>query len=189
MDKQKAINQFQQRVQTFLANNQSWRAETERMRDIYNGYPANGDNEVNYTWQKLNNKQASLKRTIIQPVKISLAPAYCRAVCGSLLRDRKRVAAINMSSTTTLNEDADVMDDMFQAFEEMTQVDSVKYRMVTEAAIGGVGASIFYLDMTVKQAPFGVPMEDEKQYVFFDKGRNGNLSSDEISWCGYADPV
>lgn len=190
MDKQRVIEQFQRRVSGFLSDSDEWRRESERMRDIYNGYPANGDNSENYTWKKLNpSNRDTLKRTTVEPVKISLAPAYCRAVCGSLLRDRKRVAAINMSNTTSLSREADVMDDMFQALEEMTQVDSVKYRMVTEAAITGVGASVFYLDMTVKQAPFGVPMEEEKQYVFFDKGRNGKLDSDEIAWCGYADPV
>lgn len=188
MDYDKVIDHFQRRVSGFLTHADEWRSESEKMRDIYNGYPANSDNAENYTWKKLNSAGA-LKRTTVEPVKISIAPAYCRAVCGSLLRDRKRVAAVNMSNTTSLNADADVMDDMFQAFEEMTQVDTVKYRMVTEAAITGVGASVFYLDMTVKQAPFGVPMEEEKQYIFFDRGRNGSLASDEIAWCGYADPV
>jgi hypothetical protein len=188
VDKERVVRQFQQRVQAFLSHNDEWRAESERMRDIFNGYPAYKQGGDNYQWKKLNDG-TRVKRMAVEPVKISLAPAYCRAVCGSLLRDRKRVAAVNMSSTTALSADADVMDDMFQALEEVTQVESVKYRMVTEAAITGVGGSVFYLDMTVKQAPFGVAMEEDKQYIFFDKGRNGRLDSDEIAWCGYADPV
>ena len=188
MDKEKVVRQFQQRVQSFLSHNDEWRSESERMRDIFNGYPAYKQGGDNYQWKKLNDG-TRVKRIAVEPVKISLAPAYCRAVCGSLLRDRKRVAAVNMSSTTELSADADVMDDMFQALEEVTQVESVKYRMVTEASVTGVGGSVFYLDMTVKQAPFGVAMEEDKQYIFFDKGRNGRLDSDEIAWCGYADPV
>jgi len=117
----------------------------------------------------------------------NIAAPYVRAAVGMMTKGRKNFEAY--STDRQFGVEADVMGDTMQWATTVSRFDAKMALCVDDAMTRGVGATVSYLDFTHEQYAGGLPVVQKKHHVFFDRGGRDDLSSSNMGWCGYADPI
>jgi hypothetical protein len=186
---ERICSDFTQRVTSFFDSTEDWRRESAICWEFYDHHPTEQqgfDTLDNGHTGKLNQRQIpnpSKKVAANAPV----VTAYINAVVGLLLRDQKRIVAYSVDDGEDAEESG--LNKGFRYFDSVTHRPDVKTEQTTAASVQGVGATVTYLDFTIDNAIAGQPVYEEKEMVFFDRSMGGKLQSDQLGWCGYAEPM
>jgi hypothetical protein len=186
---QKICDDFARRVPNFYDTTEDWRQESAIMDEYYDHHPTEtGGFDVtdNGSAGKLNQK------VVPNPTKrvaanASVVTAWINGIVGLLVRDQKQIVAY--SANEKEEPEAHGLNKGFRYFDAVTHRPHVKTEMLTSSCIRGVGATVTYLDFSIDGAIAGQPVYEEKENIFFDKSYNGKLYSDQMGWCGYAEPM
>ena len=185
--KERVALDFTKRMQRFFADTHDWRKESAIMQAVYDGHPTlRNKNSYNAIWERLNpHKQNKGKQRT--PTHAPMASAYINYVCGTMLQDEKQLIAY--ASSDGIDPKAATMNKGLKYIEAETGRRDIKYDQLLSASVHGIGGTVASLDFTIDDSPFGYPVYEHKDDVFFDTGLKGVVDSDMISWCGYADAM
>lgn len=117
----------------------------------------------------------------------SIAPAYLRAAIGMALKASKKFSAY--STDPMFRNEVDIMNDGMQWAAKRSKYTAQKGLAFEDACVRGTGATVTYLDFSLRDYPFGVPVTQRKFHIFYDRGGMDDVSSGNTGWCGYADPM
>jgi hypothetical protein len=178
---------FTKRMQRFFADTHDWRKESAIMQAVYDGHPTlRNKNSYNAIWERLNpHKQNKGKQRT--PAHAPMASAYINYVCGTMLQDEKQLIAY--ASSDGIDPKAATMNKGLKYIEAETGRRDIKYDQLLSASVRGIGGTVASLDFTIDDSPFGYPVYEHKDDIFFDTGLKGVVDSDMISWCGYVDAM
>lgn len=182
----KIAQEFSTRITDFYAQTNNWRRESEIMRRFYAGHPTQ-QSENNHEWKRLNNSTSATHRKDRITATAPIAMAYVNAMIGTMMREERQIVAYSVTDSD--DGEANVITKGARFFDAFTDRHSIKVQQATEAAICGVGATTCSLDFTLPDMPLGSPVYELVHYPFFDRGRNGDLASDKIGYCGYSLPM
>lgn len=180
---------FSKRMTRFFTDTHDWRRECAVMQAFYDGHPSmgHGNSSYNQIWERLNPHKQGNSRKQRAPANAPIASAYINFVCGTMLQDEKQLVAY--AAHDGIDPKAQTMNKGLKYIEAETGRRDIKYDQLLSASTNGVGGTVASLDFTLDDSPFGYPVYEHKNDVFFDTGLKGVVDSDLISWCGYADPM
>jgi len=188
-DHRKICDDFARRVPNFYDTTQDWRRESAIMDEFYDHHPTElGGFDVtdNGFGGKLN-QRVTPNPTKRVAANASVVTAWVHGVVGLLMRDQKQIVAYSAADKEEV--EASGLNKGFRYFDSVTHRPDVKTEMLTTACVRGASGTVVCLDFTIDNAIAGQPVYEEKENIFFDKSNGGKLFSDQMSWCGYADPM
>lgn len=187
---EKICRDFTRRLTQFFDSTENKRKEDAIMWEYYDYHPTEGQTAeheaLNDFSGKLNSRPV-VKKGGRKAENAPVVSAYINAVVGMMLRDSKRIVAYSSNDKERVESNA--LNKGFRYFDAVTHRKDVKMQQATSTAVTGVGGTVAYLDYTIDGAIAGQPVYEEKDNLFYDRGQGGDLHSDKISWCGYADAM
>jgi hypothetical protein len=188
-DHQKICDDFSRRVPNFYDTTEDWRQESAIMDEFYDHHPTEmgGFDVTDNGFDGKLNQRITPNPTKRVAANASVVTAWVNGVVGLLMRDQKQIVAYSASDKEEA--EASGLNKGFRYFDSVTHRPDVKTEMLTTACVRGASGTVVYLDLTIDNAIAGQPVYEEKENIFFDKSNGGKLYSDQMGWCGYADPM
>lgn len=186
---QKIADDFSFEVDRFLSDADYGMREAATCYAIKDGYStseiaANSDgayqNDLGGTTQP---QQKPDRRAVVA----NIMNPYINAQCGVITKDKVTFTAY--STDPQFSGEVDVGNDVIKWGVENSGYNIALTNTVLDVLVRGIGGSIWTLDFTNEQFPFGVPSVESKYYLFYDRAPGQSLGSHNAAWCGYADPV
>jgi len=168
---------FQQNLNQFFADTNIQRAEMAR------AYAYRDCDQWSLTEY---NERKRLDKSI---TVVNLAAPLVRAVSGTEVLQDKKLDFVALDED--FDADADDIDKAVSYCQHVSGYDSEQSTAREDAATCGIGATVTWLDMSIKGAISGRPIVESipPQFLFYDRSSRGRRLNDRARWAGYADPV
>lgn len=189
MEPTKIVQQFSERITNFYTDMDNFLLESATCWGIYHNTATElfgGANEDQRA-KRLNKGSAELGKSKRIEANVNVTSAYIDAVAGILCGDQKKIVAYVTEGENTAEKEG--LNRGFRYFDAVTSRRSEKIEQTISALVCGVGATASELDFTSVNAIAGKPVYRSKRNIFFDYGKGGRFSSDELDWCGYTDLI
>lgn len=188
MDASKVAEEFSQRVTNFYTDMDNFLVESATCWGIYHDTSSDlfGGGSSPQQAKKLNATDENVTDNRIH-AHVNVTSAYIDAVAGILCGDQKKIVAYVTEGENAVEKEG--LNRGFRYFDAVTSRRSEKIEQTISSLVCGVGATVAELDFSSINAIAGKPVYRNKRNVFFDYGKGGRFSSDELDWCGYTDIV
>jgi hypothetical protein len=189
MDAIKVVEQFSERITNFYTDMDNFLQESATCWGIYHNtsneiFGGTNTNQLPERLNKTGHIQQTNKRI---EANVNVTSAYIDAVAGILCGDQKKIVAYVTEGENTVEKEG--LNRGFRYFDAVTSRRSEKIEQTISSLVCGVGATVAELDFSSVNAIAGKPIYRNKRNVFFDYGKGGRFSSDELDWCGYTDII
>lgn len=120
---------------------------------------------------------------------INMAAPLIRAVSGTEVLQDKKLDYVALDDA--LESDADAIGDAVSYAQYVSGYDAEQSTAREDAATCGIGATVTWLDMSIRGAIAGRPVVERvfPGFLFYDNSSRGVRLNERARWCGYADPV
>lgn len=188
-------SEFQENVSSYLSQATQQRAEIRTSfmymdcHRVECGYPAVQDTSVGYFNEPRVAGAVSGNRDERQ-ANVHLLPSIIRGVAGSEVMKERHLDIVPIDDDD-YNTDADVMDKGV-SYAQIASSWKQAYDIATrDSLIGGVSATVSYLDVTKKDNMSGIPRcwRIYPLFLFYDTSGRGMDLNKSAKWCGYFDPM
>jgi hypothetical protein len=185
------LKRFTRDVGHFFNDTDEWRAESANNYRIYDSHETDKESRNDFVYERLNSYsnrgygKDTLNGKLVAVANLS-AP-YLRAVHGMIMMELKRITAQSMDEE--FDAEIDVMSDGIEWAQETSGWKPAMGRALLDNFVTGIGGTVTYLDFSYMEHPFGVPVVEDKQFIYYDRSQMGGNINRNASFVGYAEPM